>query len=273
MATTAAAPIQRRSKRRAFIVAALFGGLAAILSFMYLKNAGNTDDAKSIATVPAVVAVRDIPERAVIKEGMIEVRMMAPDARHNLALPEKELAVGQLTRVPIATGEQVLRNKIADGVQAVGFSNNIPQGKRAVAVATTEVIASGGHIGVGDYVDVIGVFEVYDPTASTKNTAAAGQGEKPKLFASVTILQNIQVLAVAQKSDPTIQTNGKSGDNTSRKTNEAKTVTLALTPEQAEKVFLAEETGALRLSLRPFGEDEQRRIAQVTNDLPSIVGQ
>ena len=47
---------------------------------------------------------------------------------------------------------------------------------------------------------------------------------------------------------------------------------VAETPEQAEKLFLAEEVGTLRLSLRPFGEDEQRKIAPVSNDLPSIVG-
>jgi pilus assembly protein CpaB len=218
-----------------------------------------------------VVAVRDIPERTVVKEGMVEVKQVSPDARHNLALTERELVVGQVTRQSIAAGEQVLRNKIADGPQAVGFSNNIPQGKRAVAVAVNEVVATGGHIGVGDFIDVIGVFEVHDPAAT--NTVASSQGDKAKPFVSVTLLQNIQVLAVAEKSEPTIQTSGKSGDKDSSEASEAKSVTLALTPEQAEKIFLAEEIGVLRLALRPFGDDEQRRIAPVANDLPSIVGQ
>jgi pilus assembly protein CpaB len=203
---------------------------------------------------------------------MIEVKQVPLDSRHNLALTERQAAVGQLTRVPIAAGEQVLRNKVADQVRDVGFSANIPQGKRAVAVGVTEVIATGGHIGVGDFVDVIGVFEVYDPSA--KNTAASGQSEKAKPFVSVTILQNIQVLAVAQQSEPTIESSAvKDSDRQKVKVNrELKSVTLALTPEQAEKLFLAEEIGTLRLSLRPFGEDEQRKIAPVTNDLPSIVG-
>jgi pilus assembly protein CpaB len=170
----------------------------------------------------------------VVKEGMVEVKQVSPDARHNLALTERELVVGQVTRQSIAAGEQVLRNKIADGPQAVGFSNNIPQGKR---------------------------------------TVASSQGDKAKPFVSVTLLQNIQVLAVAEKSEPTIQTSGKSGDKDSSEASEAKSVTLALTPEQAEKIFLVEEIGVLRLALRPFGDDEQRRIAPVANDLPSIVGQ
>ena len=269
MATTAV-PLQRRSNRRAFLVAAVFGLIAAFLTFTYLKGAGS-DDTRSIATVPAVFAARDIPERTVIKDGMVEVRQIAVDARHNLALSEKAMAVGQTSRQPIAAGEQLLRNKVADGAQAVGFSADIPQGKRAVAVGVNEVVATGGHIGVGDYIDVIGVFEVFDPGA--KNTAASSQGDKPKAFVSVTLLQNIQVLAVAQNDDPTLQTAGKASDNVARDGSKAKSVTLALTPEQAEKIFLAEETGVLRLALRPFGDDEQRKIAPVTNDLPSIVGQ
>jgi pilus assembly protein CpaB len=270
MATTAA-PLQRRSNRRAFMIAAVFGLMAAFLTFSYLKGARSDDGGKSVATVPVVVATRDIPERTVIKEGMVEVKQVAVDARHNLALPEKAQAVGQTTRVPVAAGEQLLRNKIADGAQAVGFSANIPQGKRAVAVAVNEVVATGGHIGVGDYVDVIGVFEVHDPDA--KNTAASSQSDKAKPYVSVTLLQNIQVLAVADQADPTIQTNGKNSDNSAKDLSKAKSVTLALTPEQAEKIFLSEEIGTLRLALRPFGDDEQRKIAPVTNDLPSIVGQ
>src|SRR5215207_5155823 len=102
MATTTA-PLQRRSNRRAFMIAAVFGLMAAFLTVTYLKGARSDDSPKSVATVPVVVALRDIPERTVIKEGMVEVKQVAVDARHNLALPEKAQAVGQTTRVPIAS--------------------------------------------------------------------------------------------------------------------------------------------------------------------------
>jgi pilus assembly protein CpaB len=273
MATTATTPLQRRGNRRAFMLAAVFGALAALLTLMYLRSAGGDPAAGTIITAPVLVAVRDIPERTVIKEGMVEVRQVPVETRLNLALTERQAAIGQLTRVPIVSGEQILRNKIADQIRDVGFSGTIPEGRRAVAVAVNEVVASGGHLGVGDYVDVIGVFEVFDPSDANRNTFASGQGDKPKTLMAVTILQNIQVLAVAQKSDPAIQTVAKSGDTKNAKAVDAKSVTLAVSPEQAEKLVLAEETGVLRLSLRPFGDEEQRKIAPVRNDLASIVGQ
>src|SRR5262245_40059119 len=102
MATNVSAPTQGRSNRRAFIVAALFGLIAAVLALSFLRRAGNDDSKASTAQLNAVVATRDIPERTVIKENMIEVKPFPADARHNLAFEDKALVVGQVVRVPIA---------------------------------------------------------------------------------------------------------------------------------------------------------------------------
>jgi hypothetical protein len=36
----------------------------------------------------------------------------------------------------------------------------------------------------------------------------------------------------------------------------AATITIAVTPEEAERLYLAESNGVIRLSVRPFGDDE-----------------
>jgi pilus assembly protein CpaB len=279
MASNASGTAGRKSNRRSLVVAMVFGLLSAVLVLSYLKNSRSGDDNKGIVMVPAVFALRDIPERTQIKEGMLEVRQIPADARHVLALQEKSRAVSQITRVPIAAGEQVLSSKIADQVRDVGFSAGVPEGRRAVAVGVTEVVASGGHIGPGDFVDIIAVFELFTPTDKDgkqtgngpKDTYGKDQGDKPKLFSAVTILQNIQVLAVAAKADATLPTGGDSKKSSSTR-DEAKSVTLAVTPEQAEKLFLSETQGILRLSLRPFGDQEARKVQPVFNSLTDLVG-
>jgi pilus assembly protein CpaB len=266
MATNASAPTQGRSNRRAFIVAALFGLIAAVLALSFLRRAGNDDNRASTAQVNAVVATRDIPERTVIKENMIEVKPFPADARHNLAFEDTSLVVGQVVRVPIAAGEQVLKSKVAGGLQSVGFSSNIPQGKRGVSVAVSEVIATGALIGIGDFVDVVGVFEIHD--MAFKNPVCPDCQMKPRRYITATVLQNVQVLAVAQSSDPTIhEKSGNSAKNNDTKAKDLKSVTLAVTPEQAEALWQAEALGELKLSLRPFGDDEQRKIAPIFNDV------
>lgn len=276
MATHALSTAGRKSSRRALLLAVVFGGLSAVLVLSYLKSA-RSDKGGSVVMGAAVFAARDIPERTQIKEGMLEVRQIPIDARHPLALQEKSRAVGEITRVPIAAGEQVLSSKIADQVRDVGFSASVPEGKRAVAVGVSEVIASGGHIAPGDNVDIIALVEVHVPTdangkpanGGTQSTAGKDQGDKPKLYTAVTLLQNVQVLAVAANADASLQTGNKKNDT---KADQAKSVTLAVTPEQAEKLTLAEHIGTLRLSLRPFGDTEQRKIAPATNNIADLVG-
>ncbi len=276
MASTALSA-SRKSTKRALLLSLAFGAISAVLVVTYL-NSSRQEANQPVVTASVVFAARDIPERTVIKEGMLEVRQVPVDAKHNLAIQEMNRAVGQISRVRIAAGEQVLTNKIADQVRDVGFSATIPDGKRAVAVGVTEVIASGGHIAPGDYVDVIGVFEVFVPTdgngkpttGGSSNSLGGGQSDKLKAYSSLTILQNIQVLAVAEKSDTTLQSEKERAQKASS-ADQAKSVTLAVTPEQAQKLFMAEELGKLRLSLRPFGEDEHRSVTPASNTLADLM--
>ncbi len=280
MATSALRTSGQKSSRVPLLVSVAFGALSAILVVAYLSKVKSEGGTKNVATVPAVFATRDIPERTAIKEDMVEVRNIPVDVRHSLALTDTKGAVGRITRIKIAAGEQVLSSKLADDKREAGFSAVVPEGKRAVAIGVTEVIATGGHLSPGDYVDVIGVFEVQSPTDGggnpinrpTGETAGSGNSDKPKVYTAMTILQHVLVLAVAQQADPTLEPGGKDDRRPSR-TDEVKTVTLAVTPEQAEKLALAEQLGKLRLSLRPFGETEQRPVRPVTNTLTDLAGQ
>lgn len=273
MATNALSAPGKKSMRRSLLFAGVFGVLSALLVLMYLNKVKQGESKGQVAMVPVLVARVDIRERTPITDAMVEIRQVPADARLNAAVSEKNRAVGLIARVPMVAGEQILTNKIADQVRDVGFSAQVPEGKRGVAISVSEVIASGGHISPGDNVDVIGVFEVWTPKDDKGVPGAAGkdQGDKPKVFTSVTILQNVQVLAVAANSDSTLQPD-KKGVTPSNKSGEAKSVTLALTPEQAQKIFMSEEIGTLRLSLRPFGDNEQRKVTPATNQLGDLAG-
>lgn len=88
-----ATTMPRRNNRKAFILAAIFGVIAAFLTLMYLRNAKN-ESSRSLATATVLVAVRDIPERTKIREGMVEVKEVPIESMHNLALSEKQAAIG-----------------------------------------------------------------------------------------------------------------------------------------------------------------------------------
>ena len=270
------------SSNRAVLLLALFLGLiSAVLVYVYLSQGGGDGKATAADTKPVVVATMDIAARTRIDADMVEVKSLAADAVHQDAFASAEQLVGMVTRVPISAGEQVLSSKVAATAREVPWAGDeelplsyvVPPGQRAVSVQVSEVTSAGGLILPGDFVDIIGIFDVTFYGTEEGNPTSQQEIEN---YVAVTVLQNVQVLAVAQEVAEALPTEGESGGTTGETSQpvlpkpadanpEATNVTLAVTPEDAEKLALAEEMGALRLSLRAVGDAEQPTVPPVTN--------
>src|SRR6266542_5127414 len=90
------------------IVAAVIAVIAAFVGIMYLRFSG--DGSK---TVGVVVAARDIPAGAIITPDMVAIHD-APEAQTapNVYQHTAEV-IGQVTKVSLAPGEQVVPSKVA----------------------------------------------------------------------------------------------------------------------------------------------------------------
>ena len=253
---------------RALILLGLFLGLvSAALVVVYLSKAdsggGNVSGG---AATPVVVASQDIPAGTRVTEEMLTLKPIASDAVLPGAFLKTEEVVGQVTRVPLVAGEQVIPTKVvATGIAITDVENPplalvIPVGMRAVSVEVSSVIGASGLIRPGDYVDVILTVQVQGGTSG----GAAGESASRDQLAR-TILQNALVLAVDQ--DVALPAAGgeegapPSTDDGAKSNAEASTVTLAVSPVHGEALTVAETCGQnfggrLALALRPFGESE-----------------
>lgn len=286
------------TNRRLLLLALAAGIVAAILVYTALsRNSESTGGGASApaSMAPVVVAKQDIPARTKITASMVEVRQMPLDDRSELAFADLSDAVGRVTRYPIATSEQVLSTKVvaleSAAVTGDSLSYVIPDGRRAMAISVDEVVAVGGLVLPGDYVDVIGTFDV---------TFRKGESETTEdNYFTRLILQNIEVLAVAQTvvdAPPEAgtgtgtdtgtdagaaapeTTEGQRVRNTEAEPEpKAITVTLSLTPQEAQLIFLAEENGKVRMAVRPYGDADVQDIPFIAEpelippDLPSPV--
>ncbi|MDF2524360.1 MAG: cpaB, partial [Clostridiales bacterium] len=137
----------------------------------------------------------------------------------------------------IIEGEQVLKDRIV-GEEKTLLSYSIPQGKRAVTVNVNEAAEVADFIRPGDYVDIIVTSDKYEYE----------DGKARTIYAKTTkiILQNILILGMGQLQD------------IPEKARQAfpKTVTLAVSPDEAEKLVYGEETGVMRMALRRIGEHD-----------------
>jgi pilus assembly protein CpaB len=257
--------------RRLILAAVALGLLGAILVYMASssRGGGSPSSAPAGAGVPVVIAKTDIPARTKITAPMVEVRLVPEDAASALGFKDASQVVGQVTRFPVAVNEQVLTNKIVSlaGTAASGRSLSyvIPPGKRAVTIPTSERDA-GGLLLPGDYVDIMVIWDVEFPGR------AGGDRQMASKFVAQTMMQNVQILAVATNivdlvPEATPPANGQVARNSEGKpTPGAGTVTLALSPQDAEKIYLAEKNseGNIRLSLRAYGDGEAKPIDYVT---------
>jgi pilus assembly protein CpaB len=143
-------------------------------------------------------------------------------------IEKKEDVTGRVLMYSVAANDPVLRRDLASST-SFGLSAKIPDGMRATAVKTNEVLNIAGFIFPGSRVDVLVTLRGENNGASTMTR---------------TVLQNVQVLSTGTKMDP--DPNGKPENVT--------IITLLVTPEESEKLALAENQGTIQFVLRNGGD-------------------
>ena len=266
-----------RGNRGLLILALITGLVAAIVVFVALNQGdGGSDSAKTgsaVTTASAVVVAKsDIAAGTEITADMVKVIEVPNSLLVRDAFTSAQLVVGEAARYPIAAGEQVTRARVGANTEGDGLAFVVPAGMRAIAVSVDEITGVGGLILPGDRADVIAVIS---DQAGTNNPDRV-----------VTVLQDVEVLAVAQsaqepvpaaneeaaaqaETDGASTTSGQLPENAEPQPR-ARTVTLALTPEQVQMLALVQEGGSIYLSLRRFGDKAQPKLPVI--DLSAIFG-
>lgn len=141
---------------------------------------------------------------------------------------------GKLRR-DVSAGEPLTRSAMVDDKDGTMLATKLEPGMRAVGVKVTAEASAGGFVLPGDHVDVVLSHEIEVKRDSPEENIAEGLVDSN---ASETILENVTVLAVDQNADK----------NESAKV--GRTVTLQVTPKQAEILLLGARMGELSLTLR-----------------------
>lgn len=211
------------------------------------------------AVLPVAVlaaAARAIRTGETITADMI--RNAPADPRRNPTIATAGELIGKVATRAIAAGALIPRDAV--GVEAK-LAIRVPVGMRAISIDTTAEIAVAGLVRPGDRVDVQVVYPGADAISGARG---AGRSR------AQTLLQMVQVLAVGE-SVVGAQPASATGGETSTPPPPARTVTLALTPDQVSALALAKSTGALTLSLRNPTDSEQVAVAAATSRAPDLV--
>jgi pilus assembly protein CpaB len=203
-----------------------------------------------VVTQSVIVAGQDIPEGRVIDRIDLKTVQMPVQIVPDAAFSRIDSVIGRVTRVAVFKGEAIVPGRLAPVGTGPGLELKIPPGQRAMAVRINDVAGISGLIQPNSRVDVLVTIE--ESPGSSKQVA--------KLFMS-----NMLVLSVGTEIQR--DTQGKAINAT--------TVTLAVTPEEAEQLAIAMNTGAIQLVLRGYGDPDSVRTrgATSTDVLRQLQGQ
>jgi len=248
------------TQRFVLIAGVVCGLIAAILVFAVVAQSGGSEGDGSQSVV---VAKQDIPAQSRLIADILDVETLPADEVNPEAFTARSQVVNRITGQAITAGDQILPTMVSDRAgESLAFT--IGAGKRAVSIEVKESVTAGGNVQPGDQVDVVGIFALdkdADVTALLAVVAPGGEavitpfGTDRNL--TVTLLQDVKVLAVGQslvKSEEETTTRTTQPETDAEGRPKAKSVTLEVSPQQAQLLVLADEYAVLRLAVRAFGD-------------------
>jgi pilus assembly protein CpaB len=226
------------------VLGVVFAGIAA---FMTLGILTDKDEPVKVekTTAPIVVATKEISRGEVIGIEHVKTIEWPKDTLPEGAFTKKGQAVGQLARHLIYPNDPLTQQKLLDTNAPSVLSLLIPPGRRAISVKVNEVTGISGFIAPGSHVDVL--------------LSVGGRRDEEAGPRTRTVLQDVEVLAIAQSIEQK--------DNKPVVVN---TVTLNVTPRDAERITLASHEGALQMVMRNDRDSAQIYSAGIS--LEHIIG-
>ncbi len=212
------------TRRITLIVAVILALGTGFLTLRYLSGLQPQQQAAAptVDKQEILIAAQDIPARTKVTPEMLKVVTRAKDAVEPDAISNPKQVEGTLSLITIPAGSTITKGKIGKPSD-VGLPVRLPDGMRAFSISSDRLRAVGGLLQPGDHVDVIAVKAGHET--------------------GVPILRGALILAI----NTTMETVGAtpSADNTN-----PATVTLAVTPHQADLLAMADTSSSLRLALR-----------------------
>lgn len=237
------------TRRTTLIVAIVLAAGTGWLLLNYLSSLQRQTNANSAPRL-VLVAAQEIPARVTITPQMLARVSRPASAVDPNAITDPAQAVGALTLITIPAGSGVTTAMVGHPSD-VGLPVRLAPGMRAISVQIDKVKGVSGLIQPGDRVDVIA-----DPPRAN--------AEPPPASA---ILRGVRVLAIGESLE-------YSSATPSPQEASSTTVTLEVTPKQADLLVMADLNTTLRLALRspkePLNSEPAEALHFPTGSGPSI---
>jgi pilus assembly protein CpaB len=182
-----------------------------------------------------IIAKRDIPQGAVLMPAQdLDWLVIEPEKITESMLREGAVQLenfnGAIVRRQIHAGEPVTAGVLTRAGEGGFMAAVLEPGMRAESIAVSATSGNAGFISPGDRVDLIVTHRIHTDNSTNNLTGTV---------ISDTFVRDVRVLAVDQQLE-----------NSENQAILAKTVTVEVTPKQAEQITVAADLGKISVMLR-----------------------
>jgi pilus assembly protein CpaB len=227
--------------RRSYI-SLLIGSVLALIAVLLVSHFSGGQQPSDGKTTKIVIAAQDIPFGSpIIRDYLVyadwPTASIPPGAFRNMdqLIDDKTGKGNRVALHALHTGEPLVQSQISGFGDKSTLSRKVSEGKRAFSVRVNDVSGVSGFLAPGDRVDVM-----------------LTQGNSSSLVTDV-ILQNMMILGIDQTTD-----------ESSDKPVLARTVTLEVTADEAQKLATAQQAGTLSLTLRNYTNNAEISTGRVS---------
>ena len=220
-----------RGLRTMIVLAVALLAAFAASYFAYVGMRRMALNAAGPGTTPVVVAAREIPLGTLITREHLRLMDWPASSPVTGALTRLDDAVDRGAILGIAVNEPLTNSKVAEKGVGAGLPPTITPGMRALSLKVNEVVGVAGFVVPGSRVDVLVTIEPPEERAQARNRMTR------------VVVSNVQVLTAGTRIDQ--ETATKEG-----KPIPATVVTVLVSPEDAERLALAQNEGQITLTLR-----------------------
>ncbi len=229
-------------RRRLLVIVAIASVIGIVTAFLVYRTITQNVGLAGQSGEQVVVAAVNMPVGETVTGQHVRLSSWPEDAVPQGALRSLAEAEGQVVRASLVVGEPLLRAKLLDPeFAALGglLPMLVPEGLRGVTIKVDEAVRESGFVQPNSRVDIV----------------VSMRSERSSERVGKVILQNVPVLAAGQ----IVEMRGN-------KPVKVTTVTLALTPEQVERMALAqaESKGKVILATRNLRDNRVVKTAGIT---------
>jgi pilus assembly protein CpaB len=236
------------------LILALVAVLIAAGAALGVRSLVSGNQTPAVAAAPApkdpekmvLVAVKPLPTGHIITIENLKWVAWPEDGVdpqfHVKGVVTEQSLLGKVIKVSVAQGAPLLLNQVVGPGERGFLAAVLGKDMRAVTVAVTNTSGVGGFVFPGDRVDLVLTHEVPN-------------GVNLPLRGAETILTNVRVLAVNEKTDDTAQVGAIVA---------VQSVTLEVPPPFVEEIAVMQRLGAISLSLRPITDSALPEVAAKT---------